>query len=131
MPSQHPGHVHVEYQCEVESLLTAGEVTSRGLQPSSITPGGPPGVSEGEQWPVYVVLTNGKVFGCDLLVSATGAYPNTDCLAGLSGDIEVCVGAMMSQVVSFPDPTHPERERVAHKIFWKLQKIQFNHIPTL
>ena len=32
-----------------------------------------------------------------------------------------CIGAMMSQVVSFPGPTHPERERVACKIFWKLQ----------
>lgn len=28
-------------------------------------------------WPLYVELTNGKVYGCDLVVSATGVVPNT------------------------------------------------------
>ena len=28
-----------------------------------------------EQWPVYVELTNDKVFGCDFVVSATGVTP--------------------------------------------------------
>ena len=27
-------------------------------------------------WPLYVKLSNGKVFGCDLIVSATGVVPN-------------------------------------------------------
>lgn len=27
-------------------------------------------------WPVYVELTNGKIYGCDFLVSATGVTPN-------------------------------------------------------
>ena len=30
-----------------------------------------------EHWPVYVKLTNGKVYGCDFVVSATGVSPNT------------------------------------------------------
>lgn len=29
-------------------------------------------------WPVYVRLTNGKTFGCDFVVSATGVIPNTE-----------------------------------------------------
>jgi len=28
-------------------------------------------------WPVYVELTNGQVYGCDFVVSATGVTPNT------------------------------------------------------
>lgn len=28
-------------------------------------------------WPIYVELTNDKVYGCDFLVSATGVVPNT------------------------------------------------------
>ena len=30
-----------------------------------------------ETWPVYVKLTNGKTYGCDLVISATGVVPNT------------------------------------------------------
>ena len=29
-------------------------------------------------WPVYVEMTNGKIYGCDLVVSATGVTPFTD-----------------------------------------------------
>lgn len=29
-----------------------------------------------EMWPVYVELTNGTIYGCDFLVSATGVTPN-------------------------------------------------------
>lgn len=31
-----------------------------------------------ESWPVYVQLTNGKTYGCDFVVSATGVVPNTE-----------------------------------------------------
>ena len=27
------------------------------------------------KWPMYIKLTNGSVFGCDLVVSATGVTP--------------------------------------------------------
>ena len=30
-----------------------------------------------DKWPVFVELTNGKVYGCDFIVSATGVIPNT------------------------------------------------------
>lgn len=29
-------------------------------------------------WPVYAQFTNGKVYGCDFIVSATGVVPNTE-----------------------------------------------------
>lgn len=82
--------VHVEYQCEVKCLLTAEEVASRGLQPSEIS-ADPLEGSEVDRWPVYTILTNGKVFGCDLVVSATGTEANTSCVASDSGKVEVCV----------------------------------------
>ena len=30
------------------------------------------------EWPVYVELSNGRAYGCDLVVSATGVTPYTD-----------------------------------------------------
>ena len=27
-------------------------------------------------WPVYITFSNGRVYGCDLVVSATGVVPN-------------------------------------------------------
>uniref|UniRef100_A0A3B4XD27 Pyridine nucleotide-disulfide oxidoreductase domain-containing protein 1 n=1 Tax=Seriola lalandi dorsalis TaxID=1841481 RepID=A0A3B4XD27_SERLL len=36
-----------------------------------------PGSSLGS-WPVYIQLTNGKTFGCEFVVSATGVVPNTE-----------------------------------------------------
>jgi len=32
------------------------------------------------QWPIFVKLTNGRVYGCDLVISATGAVPVTSML---------------------------------------------------
>lgn len=40
-----------------------------------------------KEWPVYVELTNGKIFGCDLILSATGVVPNTSAFVG--SEIEV------------------------------------------
>ncbi|RVE56308.1 hypothetical protein OJAV_G00219910 [Oryzias javanicus] len=62
--------VSVEYQCEVEKISTPEELLrseEQTLKPESAG-----------SWPVYVQLTNGKTFGCDIIVSATGVVPNTD-----------------------------------------------------
>lgn len=56
--------VHVEYECEIAEIVNASEQTS----------------DPAKKWPVYVVLTNGKTIGCDLVVSATGVTPNSDVL---------------------------------------------------
>ncbi|XP_049616202.1 pyridine nucleotide-disulfide oxidoreductase domain-containing protein 1 [Syngnathus scovelli] len=62
--------VSVEYQCEVETIFTSEEM----LNSQSQTPKPDTEVT----WPVYVLLTNGKTFGCDFIVSATGVTPNTE-----------------------------------------------------
>lgn len=99
--------VLLEYQCEVEKIYTSQEQLcylqqtvepEKGRQivlwtcfqnPSffkktptlfkkkkkKITPFDS---SVGGPWPVYVHLTNGKTYGCDVVVSATGVVPNTE-----------------------------------------------------
>ncbi|XP_024150419.1 pyridine nucleotide-disulfide oxidoreductase domain-containing protein 1 [Oryzias melastigma] len=62
--------VSVEYQCEVVKIYTPEELlhsAEQTLKPESAG-----------SWPVYIQLTNGKTFGCDIIVSATGVVPNTD-----------------------------------------------------
>eukprot|EP00877_Chromochloris_zofingiensis_P014973 jgi/Chrzof1/972/Cz01g35100.t1 len=44
--------------------------------------GPPQQQQQAPDWPVYVKLTNGKVLGADLVVSATGVLPNTGWLSG-------------------------------------------------
>lgn len=87
--------VHVEYGCEVVEVLTADEFKnsdefqkSGEFQKSNEfqkTSNANKIVSEVEKltsrrdvWPVYVKLTNGKIYGCDLVVSAIGVEPNVD-----------------------------------------------------
>ncbi|XP_034019497.1 pyridine nucleotide-disulfide oxidoreductase domain-containing protein 1 [Thalassophryne amazonica] len=61
--------VSVEYQCQVEKIFTSEELL-RSPQHTLR--------SEKESWPVYIQLTNGKTFGCDFIISATGVVPNTE-----------------------------------------------------
>uniref|UniRef100_A0A7N6B6P2 Pyridine nucleotide-disulfide oxidoreductase domain-containing protein 1 n=1 Tax=Anabas testudineus TaxID=64144 RepID=A0A7N6B6P2_ANATE len=73
----------VEYECEVEKIFTAEDLHNSPQQ--TLRP------ENGENWvccsdssanlgtwPVYILLTNGKTFGCDFVVSATGVVPNTE-----------------------------------------------------
>ncbi|XP_070785159.1 pyridine nucleotide-disulfide oxidoreductase domain-containing protein 1 isoform X1 [Enoplosus armatus] len=67
---QVPRRVSLEYQCEVEKIFTSEELLNspqQTLRPENVG-----------SWPVYVQLTNGKTFGCDFVVSATGVMPNTE-----------------------------------------------------
>lgn len=59
--------IQIEYECEVNKILDEEEITEH---------------NDIEKWPVYVELTNGKIIGCDLIVSATGVIPNSN-LKGL------------------------------------------------
>ncbi|XP_067001513.2 pyridine nucleotide-disulfide oxidoreductase domain-containing protein 1 [Anabrus simplex] len=52
--------VSIEYECEVKKVLDSKDMHSIG-----------------EDWPVYAELTNGKIVGCDFIVSATGVIPNS------------------------------------------------------
>lgn len=79
-------NVHMEYKVEVERLLTAEELKAASLEPTS----SPLDDHNDEKydWPIYVSLSNGKIYGCDFLVSATGVMPNTDViLQGNSFDL--------------------------------------------
>lgn len=67
--------VHVEYSVEVRRVLGQDEVETEGLSESQP----PPNFSTSDKcWPVYIELTNGKVYGCDFIVSATGVTPNIE-----------------------------------------------------
>lgn len=39
------------------------------------------GVFDGRQWPVYVRLSNNKIYGADLVISAIGVQPNSSWVA--------------------------------------------------
>lgn len=69
-------HVHIEYKCEVEKLLSSEEFKNSG-EIESLFPKCKQASSECHKWPVYVKLANGEVYGCDFVVSATGVTPNT------------------------------------------------------
>ncbi|OWF48998.1 pyridine nucleotide-disulfide oxidoreductase domain-containing protein 1-like [Mizuhopecten yessoensis] len=63
--------VHVEYRVEVKVIYTAEEFVATEMTESTL-----PGFIQ-DKWPVYVELTNGQLYGCDFVVSATGVVPNT------------------------------------------------------
>lgn len=62
--------VTVEYQSEVEKIFTSEDLLNSLDETVTTETVG--------SWPVYVKLTNGKTFGCDFVVSATGVVPNTE-----------------------------------------------------
>ncbi|XP_063786159.1 pyridine nucleotide-disulfide oxidoreductase domain-containing protein 1 [Pseudophryne corroboree] len=68
--------VRIEAECEVQRIFLQEEFqrlhsprTEREEDSATPDPG---------EWPVYVELTNGKTYGCDLIVSATGVIPNIE-----------------------------------------------------
>lgn len=67
--------VHVEKSVEVSNIFTSEHFIKTGKQQSHLAHMCD---SENRDWSVYVELTNGKMYGCDFVVSATGVVPNTD-----------------------------------------------------
>ncbi|CAF1576603.1 unnamed protein product [Adineta steineri] len=65
--------VHIEYEVEVKNILTPEQYQQRQHPIENL-----PVSQEEQQWPVYVELTNGKMFGCDFIVSAIGVTPNVE-----------------------------------------------------
>ncbi|KAI4899810.1 hypothetical protein NFI96_013763 [Prochilodus magdalenae] len=61
--------VHVEYECEIKTIYSQQDFMKSPLYTQETDLG---------LWPVYAHLTNGKTFGCDFIVSATGVVPNTE-----------------------------------------------------
>lgn len=80
-------HVHVEYECEVETVLNPAQyqelIESCAEASFSVE-------DKKSTWPVYIQLTNGKVYGCDFVVSATGVIPNAEPFTSCADfDVEV------------------------------------------
>ncbi|KAK7872410.1 hypothetical protein R5R35_007017 [Gryllus longicercus] len=65
--------VIIEYQCEVQCLKSRGDFT----------------VPPDDEWPIYVELTNGKIIGCDFVVSATGVIPNSQLFVSGNDNLEI------------------------------------------
>ncbi|XP_073987572.1 pyridine nucleotide-disulfide oxidoreductase domain 1 isoform X1 [Rhodnius prolixus] len=63
---QHNKKVTIEYCCELKQLFPGNEIKDK-------------------EWPVYVELTNGKIIGCDFIVSATGVVPSIDFIKDTAG----------------------------------------------
>jgi len=108
----------VEYQTGVRHLWTPQELKHKNLHPSEIpafskyphkchpeaarganlTPKVATAAASSDDpessWPLYVELTNGKVYGCDLVVSATGVSPNVEGLEVLGGEVALEEGGV-------------------------------------
>ena len=101
------------------NVLTPEEFQSRELTATSLPTEEKSGLQEGSierheatvhasDWPVYVELTNGRRFGCDLVVSATGVVPNTSAFANNGSGLEVIKSSStvyVHRLASYPGPT--------------------------
>ena len=101
----------MEYECEVANVLTPEEFQSRELTATSLPTEEKSGLHEAtvhaSDWPVYVELTNGRTFGCDLVVSATGVVPNTLAFASNGCGLEVIKSSStvyVHRLASYPGP---------------------------
>ncbi|XP_077026362.1 pyridine nucleotide-disulfide oxidoreductase domain-containing protein 1 [Tamandua tetradactyla] len=73
--------IHIETMCEVKKIYLQEEF--RILKKKSLAfpkdhHNKTSKTTDEETWPVYVELTNEKIYGCDFIVSATGVIPNTE-----------------------------------------------------
>ncbi len=64
--------IHIEFKSEVKSVRTVAFSSD-----SDVFGDG----SENGSWPVYVELSSGLKFGCDLVISAIGVTPNADLIS--------------------------------------------------
>ncbi|KRY46015.1 Pyridine nucleotide-disulfide oxidoreductase domain-containing protein 1 [Trichinella britovi] len=71
--SLHGKRIHLEKQCSVKAVLTPEQRKELNLKDEVL----PSDFAEIDSWPVYVQLTNDKVYGCDFIVNAIGVEPNT------------------------------------------------------
>ena len=66
---QRSHNVLVENECEIKRIMLKSEYLKE--YPNTID-------NKDENWPVYIELTNNKLYGCDFIVSATGVRPCVD-----------------------------------------------------
>jgi hypothetical protein len=63
-------NVLVENECEIRRIMTRGDYLKEVSNDAKLKTN-----DDVDDWPVYVELTNSKVYGCDFIVSATGVRP--------------------------------------------------------
>lgn len=68
--------VYVEYNCQVKQLFESQEFKESNKKESP-SPWSKTDSFDPSSWPVYVQLSNGHIYGCDFIVSATGVLPST------------------------------------------------------
>jgi pyruvate/2-oxoglutarate dehydrogenase complex dihydrolipoamide dehydrogenase (E3) component len=73
--------IDIQYQCEVKRVLRRQEFDESELTETRVFNHD----TESKARNIYVELTNGKVIGCDFLISATGVIPNSDTIQ-IEGD---------------------------------------------
>ena len=73
----------MEFEAEVERILTPDEFSS--LQFISEATGST------ESWPVYAKLTNGKIYGADVIINATGVEPKCGFTLKDNQKVGVCI----------------------------------------
>lgn len=70
--------VLVEYKCQVKQLFEPEEFKMSGLKESPLLLNIDGSDSDSvTDWPVFIQLSNEKIYGCDIIVSATGVTPST------------------------------------------------------
>mgnify|MGYP001796365624 CR=1 FL=1 len=70
--------VHVEYKTNLKEIISGNDRPLSDIKNKSKKDVEKTGNITSKQWPVYVALDNGKIYGCDLVVSATGVTPNIE-----------------------------------------------------
>ncbi|VCX36521.1 unnamed protein product, partial [Gulo gulo] len=72
--------IHIETMCEVKKIFLQEEfrISKKKSLPFPRDHSDQSVTTDNEVWPVYVELTNEKIYGCDFIVSATGVTPNTE-----------------------------------------------------
>ncbi|XP_053411457.1 pyridine nucleotide-disulfide oxidoreductase domain-containing protein 1 isoform X1 [Nycticebus coucang] len=70
--------IHIENMCEVKNIYLQEEFRILKKKSLSFPREDKSVTSDKEMWPIYVELTNEKIYGCDFIVSATGVIPNID-----------------------------------------------------
>ena len=73
----------MEFEVEVERILTSNEFSN--LQSISEA------TDSTEFWPVYAKLTNGKIYGADMIINATGVEPKCGFTLTDNQKVSVCI----------------------------------------
>ena len=80
-------NIDVQYNCEVKAMHHSRDVTMTLVDRKL----------DGQDWPLFVELTNGQFVGCDFVVSATGVVPNVDIFKDLPCTLSEDGGVVVDQ----------------------------------